>query len=763
MINNSLRTILVLCLFVATGCDKIFPQTPAEYTDPTIQVVDDDDTSEPNLQDKDGDGVYASVDCDDEDPTVGGPRDWYRDADSDGWGSTDELVAQKSCDQPDGYVDSFNDCDDTNQLVYPDAPEICDGIDNDCNTIIDENTDNVWWLDRDGDGYGDLASPVTTTCDGSNGLVDNSDDCDDQNILVHPNGTEICNELDDNCNGIVDETTAVDALVWYQDLDGDGYGTEDSTTTSCTQVDGYSGNSDDCNDGNDGINPDATEICDTIDNNCDDQVDEGVETEFYADLDGDTFGDAMNTSLACSVPVGYVVDNTDCDDASAAINPDATEVCDGEVDNDCNAVADDGDAGLDLTSATTWYADSDSDGFGDPLVTQVACLVPLAYVADNTDCDDSQPLSYPGNTEMCDTIDNDCDGFTDENDALDVATWYADLDGDNFGDPASSTLSCSQPAGYVADNTDCDDSAATSNPDATEMCDTFDNDCDGVIDEDDASDAPLWYQDLDGDLHGNTLVSTAACSQPIGYVADQTDCDDSDSDVNPLGIEICNEEDDNCDGQIDEDVKLTFFADTDSDGFGDAGVTELGCAPSVGFVANDNDCDDTDGAVNPGVAEICNDQDDNCDGVTDEGVQITFFADSDGDTFGDAGSTTLACLVPVGHVADDTDCDDTNGAINPGATEICDGGIDNDCDGQADDADVSVDLVASGITFFADTDGDTFGDAGNTTVACLVPVGYVVDNIDCDDTNGAINPDATEICDGGIDNDCDGQADDADG
>ena len=115
---------------------------------------------------------------------------------------------------------------------------------------------------------------------------------------------------------------------------------------------------------------------------------------------------------------------------------------------------------------------------------------------------------------------------------------------------------------------------------------------------------------------------------------------------------------------------------------------------------------------------------------------------TDGDLDGFGGSSTVdACSQPANTFTTSTDCDDSNASINPNATEVCDG-VDNDCDSDIDDADSSVDL-SSATTWFADSDGDTFGDSGSSQVTCSQPANFVTDSSDCDDSNDQINPSAT--------------------
>ncbi|MCB9741039.1 MAG: putative metal-binding motif-containing protein [Alphaproteobacteria bacterium] len=445
---------------------------------------------------------------------------------------------------------------------------------------------------------------------------------------------------------------------------------------------------------------------------------------------------------------GYDVE-TDCDDTDPAVNPEAEELCDG-VDNDC-----DGDVDGGAADASEWFADADGDGYGDPGIGQLACEAPDGYVADSTDCDDANVETYPGAAERCEELDNDCDAIVDE-DVLSV--WYADADGDLYGDAASVAETCDPPDGYVADATDCDDTQGAINPAAEELCDGVDNDCDTVVDEPDASDAATWYQDSDGDGYGDVDFSTAACEQPTGYVADSDDCDDTAAAVNPGATEVCNSIDDDCDGTVDNGDAAdaaTWYADSDGDSYGDGGVSTTACAQPSGYVSDDTDCDDSDASVNTAGTELCDGVDNDCDGSTDEddaADAATWYADDDGDSYGDASDADQACAQPSGYVSDATDCDDGDSAVNPGETEVCNG-IDDDCDGTADEDD-----AADAATWYADTDGDSYGDASNTDVACDQPSGYLSDDTDCDDSDATVYPGADELRDG-QDNDCDGSAD----
>jgi hypothetical protein len=166
------------------------------------------------------------------------------------------------------------------------------------------------------------------------------------------------------------------------------------------------------------------------------------------------------------------------------------------------------------------------------------------------DCNDNTPVISPEAEEICDSVDNDCDGVIDENSATNARLWYGDIDGD--GDAGDELLvnSCLQPEGYKAIAEDCNDRNAGVNLDATEYCDDIDNDCNGEIDEDSAFDVLPWYGDRDQDGFGSDNDVVTACDPPAGYVELGGDCNDNDSLINPDAQETPNDGiDSDCDGE----------------------------------------------------------------------------------------------------------------------------------------------------------------------------------------------------------------------
>ena len=517
------------------------------------------------------------------------------------------------------------------------------------------------------------------------------------------------------------------------DGDGDGYGEND------------------CDDADAATNPGAVEICDGTDNNCDGTVDEGLTSGWYLDADGDGHGNPEDREDACDGVSGRVPTADDCDDTNEAIHPGVDEICDG-LDNNCDGSADEG-------VTLTRYLDTDGDGFGDPESPISTCEAGPGEVDNGEDCDDADGLSHPEATETCDERDNDCDGDTDEGV---TQIWYQDIDDDGFGQVSLTTEACAEPAGYSDEPGDCDDGNPSIFPGASETCNFSDDDCDSEIDENTAVDALTWYLDNDGDTYGDARFTTRACTQPGGYAAVATDCDDTASAIHPAASEVCNGWDDDCDTWIDDldpdrDARTgtAWYADDDADTYGDTADLVWSCLAPAGRIARPGDCDDLVAATNPAAAERCNGRDDNCDGSVDENSAIdaaTWYGDADGDGYGSAGAASRACSQPSGAVANATDCDDATFAVNPGVSETCNG-RDDDCDGTSDEA-----SAVDAPEWFLDADGDGYGHPTASTRACTAPSGRVANALDCNDGATSVNPGASERCNG-VDDDCDSVTD----
>jgi len=369
----------------------------------------------------------------------------------------------------------------------------------------------------------------------------------------------------------------------------------------------------DCDDSDPLTSPGADELCDGLDNDCDPST-----SAAGGEGDGDADG-----SLSCA----------DCDDGDPANHPGNVEVCDGQ-DNDCDGAPDFDGSG---------EVDGDGDG-------ALSCA----------DCDDADPASFPGNPELCDGLDNDCSGLADFEEA-------AEVDGDSDG-----ILSCA----------DCDDAEPASFPGNTEVCDGLDNDCtggpdfdaEGEVDGD--GDGSLSCADCDDDAPDNFPGNAEVCDgqdNDCTWLADFVpgdmemdadsdgslncaDCDDGEPTSFPGNAEICDGLDNDCGGDVDEDY------DTDGDG-----VTT--CGSDALFGTLDDDCDDTESAVFPGNSEVCDGVDNDCGGDVDEGYDL------DGDTFTTCGADGFVDTL-------DDDCDDSDIAVYPGAPEECFDAVDNDCDGE---------------------------------------------------------------------------------
>ncbi len=515
----------------------------------------------------------------------------------------------------------------------------------------------------------------------------------------------------------------------------------------------------------------------------------------YTDADGDGFGDPSLNQRSCTPAAGTVSVGGDCDDGDATISPGTPERC-GGGDEDCDGLVDDADPTLDSSSAAAWYSDSDGDGFGAG-PTLYACLPPVGSVVDNTDCNDGDATIFPGAGEQrADGIDQDCDGS-------DTCLWYADGDGDGFGDPASPSPDCTFLPGYVAVAGDCDDNNAAIVPTATEIWhDGVDQDCNGLSDDDADGDG------IDDASYGGT------------------DCDDSNPAIRPGVAEVCDGQDQDCDGDIDgqscpcpqaayADHSYLFCTSLDSTWV----EAEASCATlgyelvTIGDAAENSwiwaeaEAADpvsawwiglSDRAVEGDYiwadgsslgysfwrsgepndfnnAEDCGKYIDNSGGSWNDGncedplpyiceagcLMVAYYQDADADGYGDQSNATQSCTPIAGLVTVGSDCDDSDAAIGPGSTEVCGGG-DEDCDGFVDDDDGSLD-ESTASSWWPDEDGDGWGRIGEV-VACDGPEGYAPQTGDCNDLDPSIRPGAAEAADG-LDNDCDGttELDDQDG
>lgn len=319
----------------------------------------------------------------------------------------------------------------------------CESVDADGDGIGDGV---AWGYDGDSDGYAVTPTSLTNIyvdgnylCVVSGGdpfdyvkMTDDSkigEDCADNDIAVNPVATEICDGIDNDCDGGTDDTGG--GTVWYADADSDSYGGT-TTSTACAQPSGYVAVAGDCDDSSFVINPAASESCNSVDDDCDGVVDDGVGSTWYADTDADGWGDTASSTLSCGIPTGYAGVDGDCDDGDYLTFPGAAEV----------------------ESTLVCMTDADYDGYGDEF--------PVTGVTAGTDCNDALTAVNPAATEVTgDAVDNDCDPTT-----LDATTTTIDVDGDGY--PVT---------------TDCDDTDATVYPGATEVSDGIDNDCDGVVDE----------------------------------------------------------------------------------------------------------------------------------------------------------------------------------------------------------------------------------------------------------------------------------------
>ena len=469
-------------------------------------------------------------------------------------------------------------------------------------------------LDDDGDGYG-----VGPGCAAA--------DCDDANAALSPAADEVCDGLDNDCDGATDERP-VDANLpcdtGFSGICATGRQVCDSGLVTCE--------------------PDLSprpELCDNVDNDCDGSSDE---SDTGAALQSTCYGGPSATLGVGACRAGTRVCTGGVEgDCEGQVLP-FPELCDG-LDNDCDGTADEGNPGAGLACTTG---------------QQGVCGVGV------TSCGDGAPACLPSlapSAEVCDGLDNDCDGATDEDDAGNplVTDCYDGPEGTlGVGACKAGTRTCV--AGQFGS---CGNDVEPSD----ERCDGIDNNCDGLVDE---GEPGAGFACPTGEP-GVCATGLTVCAS--GELACRRSFEPS--------PDVCDGLDNDCDGLFDEADSGDPLTRTCYDGPG--GSSGVGQCRSGEQICVFGDWGNCVGQVVP-TAEVCDTIDNNCNGSVDEGVTVTYWADTDDDNYGDPAAPIQACFRPTGYANNDDDCYDGNAEANPRqrgffATQRGDGSFDYNCDG----------------------------------------------------------------------------------
>jgi hypothetical protein len=325
--------------------------------------------------------------------------------------------------------------------------------------------------------------------------------------------------------------------------------------------------------------------------------------------------------------------NPDGDGCEADCKPSngGVELCIDGLDNDCNGQEDDG---CECNAGETFECGTD--------VGQ--CELGTITCQSNGEPGACQNQVESG-VETCNNLDDDCDGSTDEN--------LTQTCGSNTGVCSEGTSTCSSGSWGS-----CQGSTGSS----TEVCDDKDNDCDGQVDN-------------GFDNKGKSCtVGTGACQRSgtfiCGTSGSRVTCDAT---PGSPAAEVCDNIDNDCNGSVDDSVTRSCGTDVGTCSTG----TETCSSGSWGS------CQGSTGSS----TEVCDGQDNDCDGGTDENVKPTYYFDSDNDGYGTSAGLTRCNPLADYNATQTGDCDDDDDSIHPGANQYCSGNVDNDCDGDAACAD----------------------------------------------------------------------------